>query len=219
MSKKIIKILVFACWFGALVPGRLYPADGQGWINNSLSISLDARFSLLLTQETRFHEPTYMDPYLKNWQCGLSYKLPKNFYLAAMYKREHVQKPELRIAEDRVTFESGWKTGLSEAVSFDCRFRTEIRSYDQEVEQNHLRFRMRIRLRMEMNIGKMRLRPFIATEPFGDSKADTINRNRFYLGTGIILNNNFELTINYIRQDTRGKETLHILNSGVQLKF
>lgn len=219
MAKKIIKTLVFAILCGAFFPGWLYPSDGQGWINNSLSISLDARFSLLFTQETRFNEPTFMDPYLKNWQGGLSYKLPHNLYLAAMYKREHVQKSEIRIAEDRVTFESGWKTGLSEAVNLDCRFRTEIRSYDQDVEQNHLRFRMRFRLRTEMNIGKMRLRPFIATEPFGDSKTGAINRNRFYLGTGIVLNNNFELTINYIRQDTRGKETLHILNSGVQLKF
>lgn len=219
MMKKVVLTLLALCLSVLAGPGFVYPSDAQGWINNSLSLAIDPHLSLLLTQETRYNEPTYMDPYLKNWQGGLSYKLPHSLYLAAMYKRENVQKSDMRVAEDRVTLESGWKTGLGRGIGLDFRLRTEIRSFNWESEQNHLRFRFRIRLRTEILVGKLQLRPFVATEPFGDSIANTVNRNRFYLGTGIVLQKNLQLTINYIRQDTRDKTTLHILNSGIQLSF
>ena len=63
------------------------------------------------------------------------------------------------------------------------------------------------------------MKPFVATEPFADTLAKTINRNRFYLGVAVPLTGHLQWIMSYIRQDTSGRETLHILNTGVDLKF
>ncbi len=46
-----------------------------------------------------------------------------------------------------------------------------------------------------------------------------LNRNRFSLGTAIPVAPGADLVIGYIRQDTRGSESLDILNTGVELSF
>lgn len=202
-----------------LLSSTLFSDDGQAWLNNSITFKTISDLSLKLTQEARYHEVTYMDSYLQNWQGGLVYKLPKNFYVSVLYKRENTEKPSFNLAENRFTLESGWKTKIQKNLDFDCRFRTEIRRYDKELSQNHLRFRFRIRLKGKINIGELHLKPFIATEPFADTIKNSIFRNRFYLGTAIVLSGNADLIVNYIRQDTQDKKTIHILNSGIDLKF
>jgi hypothetical protein len=193
--------------------------DGQGWLNNSVTFRMDSQFSLILTQELRSHEVTYMDVYLTNWQGGLSYRLPHSFYVAFLYKRENSKKRDFNLGENRLTLEGGWKKSLSSSLDVDCRFRTEIRRYDKELAKDHLRFRFRVRLRTRLKIGTLKITPFIATEPFADTLQDTIMRNRFYLGTGIVVGEHVEFKIMYIRQDTNGSYTVHIFNSGVDLKF
>ena len=202
-----------------LLSSALLADDGQAWLKNSATFKINSNLSLKLTQEARYHEVTFMDSYLHNWQGGLVYKLPKNFYVIFLYKREITKKTNFNLAENRFTLESGWKTKVNEDLDFDWRFRTEIRRYDKDLSQNHLRFRFRIRLKGEIRVGELQLKPFIGTEPFADTIKDTIFRNRFYLGTAIVLSGNADFIVNYIRQDTRDKETIHILNSGIDLKF
>ena len=194
-------------------------ADWQGWNNNSLTISLTSKWSLKLTNELRAEEVTLMDSYLKNFQGGLVYKLPKNFYAAALYKRENTKKTGYNLGENRFTFEGGWKKALSKAWDLDLRARVEVRGYDLGLSRNHMRYRLRLRLRTRLKIGGIEFRPFIATEPFADSLQDRVYRNRFYIGSTIPLSKNAGIVINYIRQDTRSKETLHVLNTGLDLKF
>ena len=194
-------------------------ADEQGWLNHSATFNISAEFSLKLYQETRCQEITFMDPYLKNWQGGLVYHLPKNFYVAALYKHENVEKTIFTLTENRFTLESGWKTNLKKDLDFDYRFRTEIRRYNHGLAENHLRFRFRVRLKTIVSLGSLTIIPFIATEPFADTVTNKINRNRFYLGAIFPLSEKAELIINYIRQDTKGAEAIHILNSGLDLKF
>lgn len=194
-------------------------ADDQGWNNNSVSFTLAHHLSLKLSNEVRHRELTFMNPYLKNWQGGFSVILPANFTAAVFYKRENSQNTDFLLAENRYTLEAGWKTELFPEWVLDLRFRTEIRRYDQELAADHLRFRFRVRLKTKLTIGSLKMTPFIASEPFCDTLADTINRHRFYLGTNVTLSKNVELVANYIRQDTKGKEALHIFNTGIELKF
>lgn len=203
----------------ALSSSTLFADDGQAWLNNSITFNTTPGLSLKLTQEARYHEVTYMDSYLNNWQGGLVYKLPKNFYASFLYKRENTKKPTFNLAENRFTLESGWKTKVDTDLDFDCRFRIEIRRYDKNLSKNHLRFRLRVRLKGRINFGELQLKPFIGTEPFADTIKNSIFRNRFYLGTAIVLSKNADLVVNYIRQDTQDKPTIHILNSGIDLKF
>ncbi len=89
-------------------------ASSQGWLNNSVTFTITPQWSLKLTQELRALDITYADPYMHNLQAGIVYNLPKNFYLAALYKREHVDLGgDIVFDEDRITLEGGWKTGLA----------------------------------------------------------------------------------------------------------
>ncbi len=194
-------------------------ADDQGWINHSATFKTYSNLNLKFTKETRCHHITYTDAFLNNWQGGIVYNLTKKIYLAALYKRENTVKSTYTLAENRFTLETGWKTRLTDHLDFDWRLKTEVRRYEKGLAENHLRFRLRVRLRSSLQIGALQLKPFIATEPFADTLSDKIFRNRFYLGTLFPLSKNVELVINYIRQDTKNKETIHILNSGFNLKY
>lgn len=219
MNKYIstISMLIFAVILFT-VPHQMF-ADGQGWLNHSMSFNIDGKLKLKFTTETRFHELTYMDPFLRNWQGGLLYSFSKNFYGGILFKRENEEKTDIITDENRITLEAGWKIKLGKSTSFDSRFRTEIRNYEEPDITDHLRFRLRLRLKTKVTIGKLKTSPFIAIEPFGDTKVDSINRYRFYLGTVFPLSKHVEWVVNYIRQGTRDKTTLDIINTGFEIKI
>jgi len=219
--------------FSLLSFGReLLPAEEQGWLNNSLSYQINPKFILKLTQEIRCQTLTYMDPFLFNLQGGIVYHLPRNFYIAILYKRQHVKISKSRdpkndtiiasdniFSENRFTLEAGWKTKPGQKLNLDFRFKTEIRQFEPGLDDNHTRFRLRLRLKTVVTLGDLCLNPFIAMEPFADSQTCRITRSRFYLGTGIVLGRNAVLIVNYINQATQSKRSIHILNSGVELRF
>lgn len=209
-------LMVFAL---GVTGGQYLHADSQGWINNSLSLKIDSKFSIKLTNESRYEEITFKDNFMKNWQAGIIYKLSKKLYVAFAYKRENEQKSTYLLHENRFTLETGWKTNLSKTISFDARFRTEIRRYEDDLAENHLRFRLRLRFKSKFKLGVLTIKPFVAIEPFGDTKNDEINRYRFYIGGAIPLGKHVDFVVNYVRQGTKDKETIHVLNTGVDLKF
>jgi hypothetical protein len=195
------------------------PAEDQGWINNSLTLTLNSKVSLKFTNEIRTREITFADPVLHNWQGGVLRSLSNRTYVGVFFKRETTDKGTFTLRENRLTLEAGWKLPLTRKSRFDVRFRTEIRGFRDDRAENHLRFRLRLRFVTRAELGKIVLKPFIATEPFADTLVDKINRNRFYLGVMVPLTANVEWVVNYIRQDTSGKDPLHVLNTGVELKF
>jgi len=194
-------------------------ASDESWFNNSATFSISPKFSLKLTQETRCLDITYSDPYLNNVQGGIAFNLPKNFYIATLYKREHVKIQDAASNENRITLEAGWKTKASKDLDIDLRFRTEIREYEEDEQEDHLRFRMRIRGKYNMTIGKLNIKPFVALETFGKNKVYTVQRTRLYIGTIFPLSNHVEFHISYLWLATRNKESIHILHSGFDLKF
>lgn len=194
-------------------------AEEQGWINNSLSFKINNKFTLKFTNESRYNELTYSDFFMRNWQGGIVYKFSQKMYFAVLYKREDTQKTGFILHENRLTLETGWKTKLGKKLDFDIRFRTEIRGFEEGLSDNHLRFRLRARVKTRMRIGQLKLNPFIAMEPFGDTKADEINRYRLYAGFVFPMGKHAAFVLNYIQQGTKDKDTIHILNTGVELKF
>ena len=194
-------------------------ADSQAWINNCLTFKINPNFSLRLSNETRCNELTYMGTYLKNWQGGIVYNPSKNLYVSFLYKREDSKKTSYILHENRFSLESGWKVNLSKKAAFDIRFRTEIRGYEDDLAKDHLRFRLCLRIKTKMKIGQLKLDPFIAIEPFADTMVDEIFRYRFYAGFVFPMGKHAGFVINYIRQGTKDKESINILNTGVELKF
>ncbi len=194
-------------------------ASSQGWLNNSVTFTITPQWSLKFTQELRTLDITYADPYLHNLAAGIVYHLPKNFYLATLYKREHVDLgDDLVYDEDRIILEGGWKTGLAKKLTFDIRFKTEFRSFNLE-DSNHTRFRLRLRLKYDTHLGSLRFKPFVSTESFGKTTIYTVQKNRFYLGSIFPLSQHAELTVNYIWLNARDLGDIHIINTGFDLKF
>jgi hypothetical protein len=84
---------------------------------------------------------------------------------------------------------------------------------------NHLRLRFYTRLTANAKICDLKLKPFIAEEPFWDTKYDAFSQNRLYLGSTFPLSEKVEFVISYMRQDLKGKDTNHIIYTGFNLKF
>ncbi len=209
------------CLLLMLLPllARMSPADGQGWINNSISLKASPAISLKFTQETRFNELTLSDAYLGNWSGGVAWAISSKLYLSLAYLRETTLKNTANLQENRYTLEAGWKTALSKSLGFDIRVRNEIRIYEEDLAKDHLRLRLRFRLLGSLPLAALTLKPFLAVEPFADMSKGVINSNRVYAGVTIPLSKQLDWTVNYIRQDTSGKDTLHIFNTGFDLKY
>jgi hypothetical protein len=222
MIKSFKTMLLLGGLLGFLSNPQPLLADlSQGWFNNSATFSINPKWNFKLSQEIRCLDISYADHYLYNWQGGIILKLPKNFYMGFFYKREHTDLEDLDLLadENRYTLEGGWKIGVVKDVDFDVRLKTEIREFDQQSVGDHLRFRLRARFKFNTHIGSLKLKPFIASETFGRTKVYTIQRNRLYLGTYFPVSSKVEIVLNYIWLFTTGKESVHILNSGVDFKF
>lgn len=215
--KFIFSIVIFI-----LAAGKIR-AEVDGWINHAVTLKVTDQLSFKATQEQRFVKPSYAGvPYLQNIQAGISYNLPSNFYVAILYKLENEDMGDFLAQENRISYETGWKIKLGESVQFDTRARLEVRNFQQKVLEDHHRYRFRIRFTAYTHFGQLEVNPFIATEPFGDNKdktTDVIFRNRFYAGFAFPVNGKIKLIANYIRQDTKDKDTLHILNTGIELSL
>ncbi|MDH3215119.1 MAG: DUF2490 domain-containing protein [Candidatus Krumholzibacteria bacterium] len=201
----------------------LASAETQGWINNGVSLAVTRTVGFDFSWEGRYGSAVYYGtPFLRNLQIAPVYKLPANAYLTVRYKREEVTQSSFISHENRVTYEGGWKMRLAEDLAFDTRLRFESRNFEEETVQDHLRYRFRVRVTYKLRFQKLHIDPFIATEPFGDDKGSTevfLNRNRFYLGAGIPVTEKVKLVASYIRQDTRDKDTIHIMNMGIMFKL
>jgi len=194
-------------------------AEGQGWFSNSLNMTINNEFSLILKSQIRTHDISFQDPFVYLLEGGAGYKLPKNFHIAAFYRRQGSESNHHQVHENRYTLEAGWKTKLKKTLSFDGRFRTERRSFEQNADVNHFRFRLHIRLTANIKLGELKLKPFVAEEPFWDTKVDGFSQNRFYLGTAILLSKKVEYVLSYLRQDLKNKEPNHIFYTGFNLRF
>jgi hypothetical protein len=194
-------------------------ATSQGWFNNSVTFTITPKWSLKFTQELRALDVTYSEPYMHNLQAGIVYNLPKNFYLADLYKREHVDlDSDIVFDEDRITLEGGWEIALAQDLSFDIRARTEIRRFNVE-DSDHTRFRLRLRFEYEANLGSLKFKPFVATETFGKTAVYTVQKNRIYFGSIFPLSHHLELVVNYIWLNARDIDDIHIINTGFDLEF
>ncbi|MBN1222020.1 MAG: DUF2490 domain-containing protein, partial [Candidatus Aminicenantes bacterium] len=185
----------------------------------SFKLKVNDRFTLALNHQIRCHEETFQDPFLYHVESSLTYKLPKNFSLALIYRRQTSDSNTIRLGENRFSLEAAWKARLDKALAFDGRFRTEIRDFDEDLRPDYVRLRLRVRLTTEITVAALHLKPFVASEPFWDVKQKAFTEHRLYLGTGFPLSDKAELQVYYIRQDLKDKDTNHVLSSGISLSF
>jgi hypothetical protein len=217
-QKKILKASFL--FFLVFISSKAGICDtSQAWFKNTAIFALSPEWSFKLAQETRNLDITFSNPYLKGIGGGLVYHFPKNFYVSANYKRVHVELQDVVYNENRFNLEAGWKTALAENLNFDIYFRTEIRDFDKDFPEDHLRFRFRVRLKTVARIGKLEIKPYIANETFGKSKIYTVQKNRLYIGMLIPLGDHMEFNLSYMWLAARDVESVHILYSGFQLKF
>lgn len=219
LFKTGIKKILFLTLIWLALSGTRAHSENQSWLANSLRISFDPKLNLIFTNEFRNQEFTFMDHYLANVQGGLEYAFSENAYLAFLYKRENTKKTDCVLNENRYTLEAGWEKNLGPKVNFDLRFRTEGRTFEHGRADDHFRYRLRLRFTTQLKFRNYTIRPLIATEPLGDTLENTIHQNRSYLGAIFLLGQHSTFVLNYLRQDTKNKEPIHILNAGFHLKF
>ncbi|MGD9486581.1 MAG: DUF2490 domain-containing protein [Calditrichaceae bacterium] len=212
-------MLVFIMGFGIT---SSFAAD-QGWNTKSLSLKANDKLTLALSQESRYQELTYLgSSFLSNVQAGFIYKLPHNLYIGLAYKREHQERSTFTSYDNRIIVDSGRKSNITGNLNLDTRLRFEFRNYEQPQLEDHMMYRLMFKFSYKLKLGNLNLSPFIASEPFGDTKDASqqfINRHRLYAGTGVSLMEHVGFVVNYIRQDLKHSETLHILSTGIKLSF
>lgn len=198
-------------------------AADQAWMTNTLKISASKNFSLQFCHESRYAEGmSFGDPFLDGIQGGLTSKLPAKFYVGVLYRRENLQTQTLEESENRVAVQGGWTPGIFGGITLISRFRVESRYFEQNLIEDHIRFRAKVGFSYKAQFGRFSVAPFVATEVFGDDRehwGDYPNRNRFLLGTQIFLIDHMGVTVNYVRQDTKGRPIVHAFNTGINLSL
>ncbi len=213
----ILSLLLFSMFLGMGV--TCLHADGQAWVSNSLDLKISPTFTVGFQQEQRFNEVTIMDPYLSNIEARIAVKTGKRTQFALAFRREGQTKADSVLRENRLFLDFSWAVLKNKKTTVDLRLRSESRNFEANDGDDHWRFRLRLRLVTKMTVGGIRFDPFLAIEPFGDTKADAINRYRFYAGVTVPLGKNAGFVLSYIRQGTRDKESLDILGTGFKLSF
>ncbi len=201
--------------FGA----QIIRGDGQAWVSNSLDLKISPSFVVGFQQEQRFDEMTIMDPYLSNVEAKISVNTGKRTQLSIAYRREGKSSDGDVSRENRMFFDVSRIVFKNETSSLDVRLRCESRNFEAGAGTDHWRFRLRLRWRTRVAIGAIMVKPFMAIESFGDTKADALDRYRFYAGLVVPLGKHAGLVLSYIRQGTRDKESLDILGTGFKLSF
>ncbi len=217
----MLKDKIFAVIFFILFTVMNLSAKEQGWLNNSLSLKIIENLKLKASQESRFPKVTYFgNRVLNNIVIGLGFKLPLNFNAGLSYKLENEIKSSTISDENRYIFDTGWKWKIAGELSMDNRLRIESRNYRESEFKDHWRYRFRLRFKFKIEINEdLAFIPFIGSEPFADSISREVYRNRFYLGTEVSVSKNVKFIANYMRQDTKGKDPVDALNSGIDLSF
>ena len=218
-SKHICKAALAFCLIFFSIYNLGFSDTSQAWLKNSITFTLSSKWDLLVSHEIRNLDVSFFNPYYKNIAGGFVFHFPKNFYVSAVYKRVRVEIQDVIYNENRFVLEAGWKTKISEKLDFDIRFRTEIREFEEEYPEDHIRYRLQLRLKTELHIGKLRLEPFIANETLGKAKIYTAQKNRLYLGTMIPMGEHVTFVISYMWLAIKDAESIHILYSGFKLKF
>lgn len=199
----------------------VYPlhGDSQGWITNSLSYKFGSRLTIVLSNEMRFETPGFSDRYLYYLRGMIAYRMGGGFYAAAGYHLEKTETLQFTLEENRFVVDVGWNKRFAGKFHLGVRLRAENRSYDADLAEEHFRFRLKVKLSTHMNLGVLKIRPFIAVEPFGDTEDKEINRYRVYAGAVFPVIRNVGIVLGYIRQTTKNRETLNVFNTGLKISL
>jgi len=207
------RCVVVACALGlAAVPAG---AEEQNWLTNSASLAVGGGWSLRLTHERRATGLEYGGGFLDNGSVSLLRRLGAGATVAVGYLRESAR----RGIEDRLEVDAGLHRRLSDGLDLDTRLRLERREFARVGVADGFRGRLQLRLRSRARIGRLKLRPFVSGEVFADAASQRVSENRLILGTTLPAGPHADWLIGYLRQDARGRPSVHALNTGLDLRF
>jgi len=192
-------------------------AKDQNWTGNTIKWRAGKALQVWCTQEVRSNDMNaYDDIFAKYVELTLRHGPSKTYYWAVRYRHQWNEKKNLSIGENRWVLEGGAKTMAFSWLTLDARLRFDWKNFDRPETEDYVWYRLRLRSTVNSHVGRLRITPFFATEPFANSlpKPETfIDQHRMYAGSGFPVGNHFALVMNYIRQDIRGRETEHILQA------
>lgn len=211
------KFLLLAAFFVSMA----VLAEDQNWTENSLTFKLTNNQSIRFVNEVKYRSWDWADGvFVKNWVVGYDRKVANGFSIGTHYKQELTRKsngPD--VIERRIGLDAGWQTKFENGMRFDIRTRLEIRHFDEDRSDDHLRFRFRFRLRDNWQFARLKLEPYVSLEPFYDTQSDSFSRYRFSVGTMVPLGTHVKLRVAYLLQDKRAKQGEHVFNTGISVVF
>lgn len=190
-------------------------AEDQSWLASSASVGVGGPWSLRLTHERRASGLDYAGGFLDNGSVSLQRRLGARGAIAAGYLRESAG----RGIEDRFEVDVAAHGRLSARAELDVRLRLERRLFARASVPDAVRARLQLRLRSTARLGRVRVRPFASEEIFADSVSDRFSESRFIIGTGFPAGPHADWLVGYLRQDVRGRPTVHALSTGFDLRF
>jgi hypothetical protein len=123
--------------------------------------------------------------------ADLEYKLHRKFRLRAGYRYGFSLDGDDPYKENRVVFEQNFTQTLPLEIVATDRSREELRSVNGDFS---FRYRNRPTLEREFKLGRFKPAPYVSGETYYDTRYDTWNRNRIYLGFELPLRRGFPLT-------------------------
>jgi hypothetical protein len=214
MQREHLLTITVLCILSAPCPA--FTKD-QNWTGNTVKLRVGKSLQVWCTQEIRSNDVTaYNDIFAKYIEFTLRHGPNKTFYWALRYRHQWNEKKNISIGEDRWVFEAGAKARAYPWLTLDMRLRFDGKNFDKAGVEDYAWYRLRLRSTVHTHIKRLRISPFLAMEPFGNTPTKNepfINRHRLYAGSGIPIGNHFVLVMDYIRQDLRGRETEHILRT------
>jgi len=176
------------------------------WFSNEVKYGFNKTTFIFVTYEKRYDQLGFVEGYVDQFSIGADKKIIGNMLLELSYKREVVGD---------ISHENRFVVGLKYKISyFDFRFRVEDRNFEEFSKIDHMNYRFRIRFKYNYDV----FRPYLATEPMYNNLTNEFWRNRFYTGVALVIQKQ-EVFIGYMRQDTKGKDTINALHVGFSLKF
>ena len=194
-------------------------AEEQGWLIVKLGYGLGRSANAEFEHEVRSRAISYSGTFLRNVAFGVKWKLPRGFSFAPRYKRESEEKPSGTEHENRFYLDGGWDHMFSDPWKLGLRARLARRLFDAPATKDRWRLRLRAQVSSKIEVAGRTLEPFAWSEVFGETDVDEFNRVRSSVGIAAPLGDRSKFSLGYLRQDTRGKDSIHALSTGLSFAF
>ena len=202
----------------SIVSPPAYGDNSEHWNDIGLSRQISSRFTVSLSNRSKFIDIPFNDIYNATAKLGIGIKAGRDFTISPSYRIDWIEKAVNDEYEHRYCLQFDYKKTLSN-ITLTLTQITELR-YFTKASKDHVR--LRLRMNVSKSIGKIANLPssaYMTPEIFYDDNNDDFSRLRLYSGFDFTLRESVSLRIGYIFQNEKGKPVIHILNSGLNFSI